>query len=54
MRDVIIHKNMLQRRQEKYCRKLSLASKIFNMFTGGGSHARLLRRQGAGLQDNVL
>ena len=30
-------------------RKLSLASKIFNMFTGGGSHARLLRRQGAGL-----
>jgi hypothetical protein len=28
---------------------LGLASKIFNMFTGGGSHARLLRRQGAGL-----
>ena len=29
------------------------ASEIFNMFTGGGSRARLLRQQGAGLQDVV-
>lgn len=29
-------------------------SNVFNMFTGGGSHARLLCRQGAGLWDDVL
>lgn len=32
---------------------MSLASEIFNMFTGGGSHARLPRQQGADLQDNA-
>ena len=48
MSDVTIHKNMLLRKVcvEENCR---LRQKIFNMFTGGGSRARLLRRQGAGL-----